>query len=123
MREAAYQGLAVERLEFLERAAVDQAGDHLAHLVGLAQVARDQAVELGRVVVRLLRRAQLEHRGLRAVQRGDDAPCDGARSDEQTSELQSLMSNACAVFCLKKKIKSKYNTNERTSRTHTQISI
>src|SRR3546814_6541639 len=32
----------------------------------------------------------------------DDDP---ARSEEQTSELQSLMRNSYAVFCLKKKIK------------------
>src|SRR3546814_1993996 len=30
-----------------------------------------------------------------------------ARSEEHTSELQSLMRNAYAVFCLKKKIKTK----------------
>src|SRR3546814_9448688 len=30
---------------------------------------------------------------------------DGARSEEHTSELQSLMRNSYAVFCLKKKIK------------------
>src|SRR3546814_4673254 len=29
----------------------------------------------------------------------------GARSEEHTSELQSLMRNSYAVFCLKKKIK------------------
>src|SRR3546814_10609699 len=74
MREAAYKGLAVERLEFLERAAVDQAGEHTAHLVGLAPVARDPALELGRFVVRLLRLAQLEHPALRAGHRGDAAP-------------------------------------------------
>src|SRR3546814_8177732 len=34
-------------------------------------------------------------------------PTLGARSEEHTSELQSLMRNSYAVFCLKKK---KYNT-------------
>src|SRR3546814_10785004 len=34
------------------------------------------------------------------------------RSEEHTSELQSLMRNSYAVFCLKKK---KQNTNERTT--------
>src|SRR3546814_1253749 len=33
-------------------------------------------------------------------------PSDGIRSEEHTSELQSLMRNSYAVFCLKKKIKT-----------------
>src|SRR3546814_6165439 len=33
------------------------------------------------------------------------------RSEEHTSELQSLMSNSYAVFCLKKKIKNNHNRN------------
>src|SRR3546814_1048092 len=36
------------------------------------------------------------------------------RSEEQTSELQSLMRISYAVFCLKKKKKQKYKTNTRT---------
>ncbi len=43
---------AVELLELLEAAAVDEAGDDLAHVEGLAQVRRDDAVELLGVVVR-----------------------------------------------------------------------
>src|SRR3546814_4959910 len=34
-----------------------------------------------------------------------------ARSEEHTSELQSLMRISYAVFCLKKKTHKKYNTN------------
>src|SRR3546814_3433485 len=34
----------------------------------------------------------------------------GERSEEHTSELQSLMRISYAVFCLKKKNKTKYNT-------------
>src|SRR3546814_4397713 len=33
------------------------------------------------------------------------------RSEEHTSELQSLMRNSYAVFCLKKKIMQQYRTN------------
>src|SRR3546814_7637628 len=33
---------------------------------------------------------------------------EGARSEEHTSELQSLMRNSYAVFCLKKKIRQTY---------------
>src|SRR3546814_6321188 len=42
------------------------------------------------------------------------------RSEEHTSELQSLMRNSYAVFCLKKKNK-KINTNTRD--THTDNSL
>src|SRR3546814_8253567 len=37
----------------------------------------------------------------------------GARSEEHTSELQSLMRISYAVFCLKKKIHSNTNTRNR----------
>src|SRR3546814_8117990 len=36
----------------------------------------------------------------------------GDRSEEHTSELQSLMRNSYAVFCLKKKNKNKYSTTK-----------
>src|SRR3546814_5421372 len=39
-------------------------------------------------------------------------PCE-IRSEEHTSELQSLMRISYAVFCLKKKHKKKYNTNTK----------
>src|SRR3546814_5390085 len=35
-----------------------------------------------------------------------------ARSEEHTSELQSLMRNSYAVFCLKKKKKTKHKHND-----------
>src|SRR3546814_1655596 len=39
--------------------------------------------------------------------------CGTSRSEEHTSELQSLMRISYAVFCLKKKKKSKYNTKQQ----------
>src|SRR3546814_2591623 len=45
------------------------------------------------------------------VGRGDAA----ARSEEHTSELQSLMRISYAVFCLKNKNKSKYRQETRNS--------
>src|SRR3546814_3225411 len=36
------------------------------------------------------------------------------RSEEHTSELQSLMRNSYAVFCLKKKIRTKHHIQQRT---------
>src|SRR3546814_6323098 len=44
-----------------------------------------------------------------------------ARSEEHTSELQSLMRISYAVFCLKKKQKKKDNTNKlKTNKTPTK---
>src|SRR3546814_1737359 len=46
--------------------------------------------------------------------------CDEQRSEEHTSELQSLMRSSYAVFCLKKKTKNKSDTlrdkNTKTSK-------
>src|SRR3546814_2593811 len=46
--------------------------------------------------------------------RGDGAP----RSEEHTSELQSLMRISYAVFCLQKKKKSYKQLNKRTNTRH-----
>src|SRR3546814_9444540 len=46
-----------------------------------------------------------EERGGRAVDRAVTAARDLVRSEEHTSELQSLMRISYAVFCLKKKTK------------------
>ena len=48
-REAADERLAVQRLELVEAAAVDDARDHLARVELVAEVLGDEAVELGRV--------------------------------------------------------------------------
>src|SRR3546814_6110695 len=54
------------------------------------------------------------------------AACAAARSEEHTSELQSLMRISYAVFCLKKKKKRKKHTNSNkseqqyTTRRHTK---
>src|SRR3546814_10001899 len=48
---------------------------------------------------------------------GEMGACDGGRSEEHTSELQSLMRISYAVFCLKKKKKkNKQHTSKRTSK-------
>src|SRR3546814_4268872 len=44
-----------------------------------------------------------EHAGLDREVQGLEAVGDGKRSEEHTSELQSLMRNSYAVFCLQKK--------------------
>src|SRR3546814_9940454 len=68
--------------------------------------------------------AAVERRVLEAVDNGgeferpfhvavDDRPGVGIRSEEHTSELQSLMRISYAVFCLKKKQKNKYHTTKK----------
>src|SRR3546814_5868573 len=46
--------------------------------------------------------------------RGRSRPSDASRSEEHTSELQSLMRISYAVFCLKKKKLNSANTNAHT---------
>src|SRR3546814_3088346 len=55
-------------------------------------------------------RSALQHRHLVAAQ-GQDI--DAIRSEEHTSELQSLMRISYAVFCLKKKTKNNKQNNTR----------
>src|SRR3546814_7269612 len=43
------------------------------------------------------------------------------RSEEHTSELQSLMRNSYAVFCLKKKTITNFTNNLRTSQSPTHM--
>src|SRR3546814_7943494 len=52
---------------------------------------------------------------------GIESPASGARSEEHTSELQSLMRISYAVFCLKKKKKKQKQTN--TKNTNRQYKI
>src|SRR3546814_1561622 len=66
------------------------------------QQQREEAVE---VVEELLRRGLVEHVALDGiVEAGERAQLvDPVRSEEHTSELQSLMRSSYAVFCLNKK--------------------
>src|SRR3546814_5090226 len=48
-----------------------------------------------------------------------DGKVDTGRSEEHTSELQSLMRISYAVFCLKKK----KNTNQYTKQTHMRVDV
>src|SRR3546814_4179413 len=51
----------------------------------------------------------------------------GSRSEEHTSELQSLMRNSYAVFCLKKKKKQRQKVKDRNyllkSQTQTNVTL
>src|SRR3546814_8690118 len=66
-----------------------------------------------------------EHAGIHGVETGagaaDDQPFD-ARSEEHTSELQSLMRISYAVFCLKKKKNNtKHTSKVRTTYTNSTL--
>src|SRR3546814_4108696 len=52
------------------------------------------------------------------IQEKGEQVCFSHRSEEHTSELQSLMRISYAVFCLKKKNKSKQNNNTRDNKTN-----
>jgi hypothetical protein len=77
--KAGDQGGAVAGLELVELGAVDQAGDHLAHVEGLARVGGDHAVELGLVVQRGARRDQGQLGRLAPVQAGHGLAGQGQR--------------------------------------------
>ncbi len=70
--ESADQRRAVERLELVEFAVVDDAGDDFANIERLAQARRHDSVELVDRVARLARRAQLDIRSFLAIEPGDE---------------------------------------------------
>ncbi len=72
VRETADQRLAVEGLELVELGVVDEARDHLAHVVRLAQVARHDAVEFRGVVRGQRGLAAAEPGGRTVVEAADD---------------------------------------------------
>src|SRR3546814_10879955 len=52
---------------------------------------------------------------------GADKAVTEARSEEHTSELQSLMRNSYAVFCLTKKNKKKKINQDKTESSHIKV--
>src|SRR3546814_5617184 len=69
---------------------------------------------------RSYRRSELPITGIAAVPGRSDALACVCRSEEHTSELQSLMRTSYAVFCLKKKQQIS-KTSTHTHITHDQI--
>src|SRR3546814_2952965 len=115
-----------DRVLALDRAAVEDA--HLGAFIAQqrAQTLADEAVDLGDIGHR--RRPAGADGPDRLI--GDDerraraGGRDGAvkRSEEHTSELQSLMRSSYAVCCLKKKMKNKYWTGDKV-KVRTNIKI
>src|SRR3546814_3213172 len=93
--------------ELLHEIAVAHAREPLA-LVGLAQARKiihlvEQQPD--DVALRLRRQRRLGQRRRQRLPRPRAFPMTATRSEEHTSELQSLMRISYAVFCLKKKTK------------------
>src|SRR3546814_3438777 len=82
-------------------------------------------MKCSRNLPRLRRSAGSLHDKARAGPSGFCAACFRQRSEEHTSELQSLMRISYAVFCLKKKNKTKTQTKSRiqSNMTNEQIII
>src|SRR3546814_4490447 len=76
---------------------VDSSADREGRHASTGQTKRRRAVDLR------LRPAEVEAHGLRDQREAVVERAPGARSEEHTSELQSLMRISYAVFCLKKK--------------------
>src|SRR3546814_8755477 len=101
-------GLDVDRIR---APAVERRGQELvAPVVGRADLPRPLVVEADQVG----RVAQAQQGELVA----EVVVVVGQRSEEHTSELQSLMRNSYAVFCLKKKNKHTPMTNTTKKTTH-----
>src|SRR3546814_1325204 len=86
---------------------IEHVGDHAVHLVailGLGELVAMGLREQARRVLRLVRGRRQEGPvdGIEPVHRTVSAQ-DVGRSEEHTSELQSLMRISYAVFCLNKK--------------------
>src|SRR3546814_2866531 len=96
--------LAMERLSPLERAAF------LLHDVFDIALS-DVAVTLGREPAAVRQLASRARKHVQVARPRFSVEAAEARSEEHTSELQSLMRNSYAVFCLKKKIKTKSYIN------------
>ena len=79
MRETADERGAIQALELVELAAVHEAEQDFARVIGRAQIGRHHAVQLGRVVQRIGGRAPRDGRTLRRAEAGDDAPAQSER--------------------------------------------
>src|SRR3546814_3796950 len=89
-----------------------------AQVVGHAQFPprAPQQRRLDEVVAEDLAPERRLARQMRQVAIVDERP--DARSEEHTSELQSLMRTSYALFCLKKKIKYQHTKTQNTNNKH-----
>ena len=76
-RKTGHQRRSIARFEFIELACIDDAGDHLAHVVRLANVGVDDAIKLIGGIARPCRRRKIQLDALGSIQVSYDAPRDG----------------------------------------------
>ena len=79
MGETGYQRRAVILLELVEFRTIDNAGDQFARIIGLAQIARDDAVKFMWIVKWRNHFAKIETYLFLSIQVSDDAPGNGQR--------------------------------------------
>src|SRR3546814_5058370 len=103
----------------LFRSAFDRLGDvaGLFHHRHVAAAAKQHFTRLRHPHRVKVHRAGVDHPVVRAPrQQRRLADARGFRSEEHTSELQSLMRNSYAVFCLKKKTYKRTQTTQSSTR-------
>ncbi len=64
---------AVKRLEFIKARTIHQTGDHLANVILLLEISRNDSLKLGRIEQRFVRLGKRDVDGLRAVEIADNA--------------------------------------------------
>src|SRR3546814_8967064 len=89
----------------------DQIGEHPPHDADRAALGRDEIEQAQHL---------FQHQQHRRKDELAEHGKEDKRSEEHTSELQSLMRNSYAVFCLKKKNKKKSQTQHRETRAKDQ---
>src|SRR3546814_5640140 len=79
--------------------------------IAFGMAVRTARTELGTAQETLANLAGIERSHMGKIERGEHMP---SRSEEHTSELQSLMRISYAVFCLKKKTNKQQMNNKKT---------
>src|SRR5260370_17849303 len=78
-RKATHDSRAIQCLEFVETAAIDQPRDNLVHIIALAAISGDDTIQLFGVVKRWFRRANIPGERETRVRTVDDAPATSTR--------------------------------------------
>src|SRR3546814_4040446 len=97
-------------LRFATRRAIKTGG----HVLVLAIIPPTEFIQWGGVQAAMEEEAETRAQGLLAQIAGEMMDDAGIRSEEHTSELQSLMRNSYAVYCLKNKKQTKRKSSHDT---------
>src|SRR3546814_3182548 len=106
MHERAYfSSLACPPGEILDRRAISDINDFREQVIARVRKFSCDAIKLLRIAIDQRQRTPLRQTPGADAAHATNASNDDDRSEEHTSELQSLMRISYAVFCLKKKKK------------------